>query len=402
MIGNAVLLAFREIHRNMMRAALTTLGIVIGVGAVIAMVTIGNGAREGVAASIQSMGRNLIILNPGTRQGPGGGGASSATSFVQADVDAIARDVAGIRVAGFSSSSATVVSGNRNHPTQIAGTEAAYLGVRDWPLASGRVFSDAEMRTGRAVCVLGETVRGILFGTQDPLGAEIRVRQIPCQVIGVLSSKGQSTFGPDQDDLVVMPLRTLQRRLAGNTDIGTIWVSVDNAADIERVKDQISQILRERRHIRAGEADDFDVNDLQEIAGVMDTTAAILTAFLSAIAAISLLVGGIGIMNIMLVSVTERTREIGIRLAIGARENDVLTQFLVEAVVMSALGGIIGIALGLAASALAVYFLGMPWVPSPAIVMIAFLFSAVIGVAFGYFPARRAARLDPIEALRHE
>jgi putative ABC transport system permease protein len=401
-IGNAVLLAFREIHRNMMRAALTTLGIVIGVGAVIAMVTIGNGAREGVATSIESMGRNLIILNPGTRQGPGGGGASTATAFAQDDVEAIARDVAGIRVAGFSSSSATVVAGNRNHPTQVAGTEAAYLGVRDWPLASGRVFSDAEMRAGRGVCVLGETVRRILFGTQDPLGAEIRVGQIPCEVIGVLTSKGQSTFGPDQDDVVVMPLRTLQRRLAGNDDIGTIWVSVDNAADIPRVKDQISQILRERRHIRAGEADDFNVNDLQEIAGVMDTTAAILTGFLAAVAAISLLVGGIGIMNIMLVSVTERTREIGIRLAIGAREKDVLTQFLVEAVVMSALGGVIGIALGLAASAIAVWFLEMPWVPSLAIVMIAFLFSAAIGVAFGYFPARRAARLDPIEALRHE
>ncbi|MEY4879386.1 MAG: hypothetical protein RJB62_855 [Pseudomonadota bacterium] len=402
MIGNAVILALREIHRNLMRATLTTLGIIIGVGAVIAMVTIGNGARESVSASIGSMGRNLIILQPGTRDGPGGGGAGTATAFVQGDVDAIIRDVPDVRVAGLASRSATVVSGNRNHPTQVAGTNDAYLGVRDWPVIEGRVFSDAETRAGRPVCVLGQTVRNILFGTQNPLGAEIRVGQIPCEVIGVLSAKGQSTFGQDQDDIVVMPLRTLQRRLAGNLDIGTIWVSADNAADIPRIKEQINRILRERRHIGAGESDDFSVNDLQEIAGVMDTTAAILTAFLAAIAAISLLVGGIGIMNIMLVSVTERTREIGIRLAIGARERDVLTQFLVEAVMMSALGGIGGIILGLSASAIAVHFLNMPYVPSFTIVLIAFLFSAAIGVAFGYFPARRAARLDPIDALRHE
>jgi putative ABC transport system permease protein len=402
MIGNALILALREIRRNLLRAALTTLGIVIGVGAVIAMVTIGNGAREGVAQSIESMGRNLVILQPGTRRGPGGGGAASAPQFTQADVDAITRQVSGIRVAALSTRAATVVAGNRNHPTQVAGTSNAYLGVRDWPVIEGRIFTDAEVRTGRAVCVLGQTVKTILFGGQNPIGAEIRVAQIPCEVVGLLAPKGQSTFGQDQDDIVVMPLRTLQRRLAGNLDIGTIWVGADDPGDITQIKEQITDILRERRHLIGDEEDDFRVNDMQEIAGVMDQTAAILTAFLSAIAAISLLVGGIGIMNIMLVSVTERTREIGIRMAIGARERDVLTQFLVEAVMMSTLGGVAGIALGLTASAIAVYFFGVPFVPSAGIVLLAFIFSAGIGVAFGYFPARRAARLDPIDALRHE
>jgi putative ABC transport system permease protein len=402
MIGNAVVLALREIRRNLMRAALTTLGIVIGVGAVIAMVTIGNGAREGVADSIESMGRNLIILQPGTRRGPGGGGSASAPAFTQADVDAITRQVSDIRVAALANRAATVIAGNRNHPTQVAGTSNAYLGVRDWPVIEGRIFTEAEVRSGRAVCVLGQTVKNVLYGGQDPIGDEIRVAQIPCEVVGLLSPKGQSTFGQDQDDLVVMPLRTLQRRLAGNLDIGTIWIGVNNAGDIPRIKERLTEILRERRHLNDNEIDDFRVNDMQEIAGVMDTTAAILTAFLSAIAAISLLVGGIGIMNIMLVSVTERTREIGIRMAIGARERDVLTQFLVEAVMMSALGGVAGIAIGLVASAIAVTFFEVPFVPSLSIMLIAFVFSAAIGVAFGYFPARRAARLDPIEALRHE
>jgi putative ABC transport system permease protein len=274
--------------------------------------------------------------------------------------------------------------------------------VRDWPVIEGRIFTNVEMRSGRAVCVLGYTVKNVLYGGQDPIGDEIRVGQIPCEVVGVLSPKGQSTFGQDQDDLVVMPLRTVHRRLAGNLDIGTIWIGVDNASDIPRIKDQLTEILRERRYLNDNEPDDFRVNDMQEIAGVMDTTAAILTGFLSAIAAISLLVGGIGIMNIMLVSVTERTREIGIRMAIGARERDVLTQFLVEAVMMSALGGVAGIAIGLIASAIAVHFFEVPFVPSLSIILIAFVFSAAIGVAFGYFPARRAARLDPIDALRHE
>ena len=315
----------------------------------------------------------------------------------------IARDVPGLRaVAPIVQRAVIAVAGNKNRTTQAVGTQGPYLDARDWSLAMGRNFTEAETRSGRAVCVLGETVRQDLFGMQDPLGAQIRVAQIPCEVIGVLSAKGKNTFGQDQDDLVLMPLRTVQRRIAGNTDVTTIVIAVDRAEDIARAKKDIEALMRERRHIREGEVDDFTVNDLQEIATTIQSVTGILTLFLSAIAAVSLLVGGIGIMNIMLVSVTERTREIGIRLAIGARERDVLTQFLVEAVMMSALGGVVGIALGLGLSALATAALSMPFVPSFGIVVIAFIFSAIIGIGFGFFPARRAARLDPIEALRHE
>jgi putative ABC transport system permease protein len=266
----------------------------------------------------------------------------------------------------------------------------------------GRNFTLAETRAGKAVCVLGETVRRDLFGDQDPIGSRIRVDKVSCDVIGILEAKGKSTFGQDQDDAIVMPLRAVQRRLAGNTEVNIIWLSVANAADTASVKDQTERLLRERRHISPGAADDFQVNDMQEISRMVETTTGILTAFLSAVAAVSLLVGGIGIMNIMLVSVTERTREIGIRLAIGARERDVLLQFLIEAVVMSALGGVIGIMLGLTGSAIAAHFLDLPFVFQPGIVVLAVLFSAGVGVAFGFFPARRAARLDPIDALRHE
>jgi len=402
MIGNAVALALREIRRNLMRAALTTLGIVIGVGAVIAMVTLGSGAQASITTSISQLGRNLLILTPGTQR-RGGGPPSAASLFTIQDADAIARDISGLRaVAPIAQRTVIAVAGNRSRTTQAAGTEGPYLDARDWPLALGRSFADAEIRSGRAVCILGESVRKDLFGAQVPLGAQIRIAQIPCEVIGVLSAKGQNTFGQDQDDLVLLPLRTVQRRIAGNNDVTTIVIAVNRAEDIAASKKAIELLMRERRHIREGAPDDFTVNDLQEIAGTIQTVTAVLTLFLSAIAAVSLLVGGIGIMNIMLVSVTERTREIGIRLAIGARERDVLMQFLVEAMMMSALGGVVGIALGLGASALGTKALGIPFVPSAGIVVIAFVFSAVIGVAFGFFPARRAARLDPIEALRHE
>ena len=403
MIGNAMLLALSEIRRNVMRAILTTLGIVIGVAAVIAIVTLGNGATAGVTATIGSLGRNLIVVQPGTRRGPGGGGAVTAQPFTAEDVAAIKREIANLRaVAAVMIRGIVVVAGNQNHPTQIAGTDNAYMGVRDWPLESGRVFTDAEERTGRAVCILGQTVRKVLFGSQDAEGAEIRVGQIPCDVVGILAAKGQSTFGQDQDDIVIMPLRTVQRRIAGNDFIDTIMISAERAEDVAKVKKDVTDLMRDRRHLAAGVADDFRADDMAEIAGIMQTTTGILTAFLAAIAAISLLVGGIGIMNIMLVSVTERTREIGIRLAIGARERDVLIQFLVEAVMMSAMGGLIGIALGLGISAIATHFLAFPYSPSLAAIVVAFLFSAGIGVTFGFFPARRAARLDPIEALRHE
>jgi putative ABC transport system permease protein len=401
MIGDAVVLALREIRRNMMRASLTTLGVIIGVAAVIAMVTLGNGATASVTSSIGSLGRNLLILSPGTRRI--GGAQSDASPFDPADVDAIRRDIAPLRaVAPAAMRSEIAVAGNQNHPTQITGTDNSYFEARDWPLAQGRIFNDAEIRSGRASCIIGETIRATLFGSQNPLGADVRVRDVPCEIVGVLTAKGQSTFGQDQDDLIVMPIRAVQRRLAGNTNVGTIWIAAERAEDIPRIKKTLTDLMRERRHLSPGTPDDFQANDMAQITQIMQTTTGILTIFLSAVAAVSLIVGGIGIMNIMLVSVTERTREIGIRLAIGARERDVLTQFLVEAVMMSALGGLVGILLGLGASAVGTHLLKIPFVPSIGIVALAFLFSAGIGVGFGYFPARRAARLDPIEALRHE
>src|SRR6267154_63529 len=337
MIGNALLLALREIRRNLLRAGLTTLGIIIGVGAVIAMVTLGNGASVSVTGSIASLGRNLVILQPGTRRGLGGGGAaSSAPSFSLEDADTIKREVQNLRaVAPIAMRGETVVAGNVNHPTQIMGTDNEYFTVRDWDVVQGRGFTDAEIRGGRTVCIIGQTVRTKLFGSQNPLGTNIRVRDAPCEVVGVLDVKGQSTFGQDQDDIVAMPIRAMQRRITGNTNVGMIWIAGTQAEEVPKIIGDVTKLMRERRHLSNAAPEDFQANDMAEITLVMQQTTAILTLFLA----------GIGIMNIMLVSVTERTREIGIRLAIGAREKDVLTQFLVEAVMMSALGGLVGIAL---------------------------------------------------------
>jgi putative ABC transport system permease protein len=294
------------------------------------------------------------------------------------------------------------VYGNLNWPTTITGTDNDYFVVRQWPMAAGREFTDAEIRGGRAVCVIGTTVRNKLFAGQDPLGASLRVRNMPCEIVGVLTAKGQAMGGNDQDDVVILPLRTVQRRISGNDDVTVIQVSVQSSAMNARVRADIMALLRERRRIVHGKEDDFRILDIAEIANTVQSTTRVLTAFLSALAAVSLLVGGIGIMNIMLVSVTERTREIGIRLAIGALERDVLAQFLVEAVVLSLCGGLIGIVIGLAGSYFAVPLLNVPFVFNPTIVALAFGFSGAVGVIFGFFPARKAARLDPIEALRHE
>ncbi|HEY5337574.1 MAG TPA: ABC transporter permease, partial [Rhizomicrobium sp.] len=347
MIANAFLLALREIRNNFMRAALTTLGIIIGVGAVIMMVTLGNGATKSVTSDIAAMGRNLLIVIPGQRQGP----PVATTPFSLADADAIAREIPGLNaVAPEATQQQVVVNGSHNHTTQITGSTDAYFAAREWKIVEGRPFSLAELRAGKAACIIGQTVRTQLFGAENPIGARMRVNKVTCDVIGLLEPKGQSTWGQDQDDLVLMPLQTVQRRLAGNTDVNVILVSAGSAASVPHVKDQIQRLMRERRHMVAGVADNFSVQDLQEITRTVESTTAILTAFLSAVAAVSLLVGGIGIMNVMLVSVTERTREIGIRLAIGARARDVLLQFLIEAVVMSAIGGIIGVTIGLVGS----------------------------------------------------
>jgi putative ABC transport system permease protein len=403
MFLNAVLLALREIRRNVLRSSLTILGIVIGVAAVITMVTIGEGATAQVQADIQKLGTNLLQVFRGQGFGGPGGARSSAPPFTMDDVRAIEEEITGVRAVAPSSNTMTqAIYGNANWSTQVTGTSDKFIDVRDWPLAAGRNFSESELRAGAAVCLLGETVKQELFGAEDPVGASIRLQKVSCEVIGVLTPKGQSGFGQNQDDLVVMPLRTLQRRLVGNSDVNAILVSAREGVATAKVQADLETLLRERRKIRAGADDDFIVRDLKEISSAFTNSTRVLTALLGAVAAVSLIVGGVGIMNIMLVSVTERTREIGTRLAVGAMARDVLLQFLIEAVTLAAFGGVIGIALGLSAGALATHAFKVPFVMNPGIVVLAFAFSAAVGVIFGYFPARRAAQLDPIEALRHE
>jgi putative ABC transport system permease protein len=402
MIWNTLVLAVKQMQRNAMRSFLTVLGVVIGVSAVITMVSLGNGATQAVSDQIASLGSNLLIVMPGQRPGAGRAGAS-APSFKLSDADAIRSQIVGLKaVAPTASDSVTVVSAGKNWTTSITGTTDDYFTAGSWHLSSGRTFTDAEERAGKAVCVVGETVRKKLFGTQDPVGSEIRVKNFSCEIVGLLVSKGQASMGRDQDDAVVMPLHTLQRRLSGTQDVGDVMVSVSEGRSTETVQKQIEALLRERRHITGDEQDDFNVLDTKEIAEAMSGTTRVLTALLGAVAAVSLLVGGIGIMNVMMVSVTERTREIGTRLAIGAREREVLLQFLVEAVTLSSVGGIIGLLLAIGASVLLSKAMKVPFVFDAQINVIAFVFSGAIGIIFGYLPAKRAARLDPIEALRHE
>jgi putative ABC transport system permease protein len=401
MVYETVKLALQAILRNALRSSLTVLGIVIGVGAVIAMVTIGNGTTARVASDLAKLGSNLLSVRPG-QFGPGRASAE-AKPFNVRDLEALKAQLRGVRaVAPTSQKAATVVYGSQNRSTPVTGTENGYFITHDWRLTAGRQLLEGEIRSGRAACIIGDTVREKLFGREAPIGRNIRVDKISCEVIGLLAAKGQSSFGTDQDDIVIVPLRMFQRRIAGNSDISTIWVSAEEGTDTAKVQADMERLLRERRSITAGKEDDFSVRDMKQIAQTQAATATLLTGLLAAVAGVSLLVGGIGIMNIMLVSVTERTREIGIRLAIGAVERQVLMQFLVEAVVLSGLGGLIGIVLGLALAGVATRALEVPFVFDLMIVLIAFAFSAIVGVVFGYFPARRAANLDPIEALRHE
>ena len=401
MLLNTLLLALRSIRRNLMRSFLTILGIVIGVSAVITMVTLGNGATMAVQNQISGLGTNLLQVRPGQRMGPGGG--SGAPAFKATDADAIAQQIGGIlAVAPEARTSATVVAGGRNWTTSIIGSTNAWLETGNWAVRTGRVFSDAELRAGAAVCLIGETVRRELYGTRDAVGEQLRVKAFSCEVVGVLASKGQGAFGNDQDDTVVVPLRTLQRRVTGNTRVNTLLVSMQDGSDPERVKASLGQLLRELRKLSDTDEDNFNVLDTKQLADTLSGTTKVLTMLLGAVAAVSLLVGGIGIMNIMLVSVTERTREIGLRLAIGALEREVLLQFLIEAVVLAALGGLIGIVLATGASIGLSALMKVPYIFNPGVNLLSFFFSAGIGVLFGYFPARRAARMDPIDALRHE
>lgn len=401
MIGVALKLAFRELQRNLMRSILTMLGIIIGVAAVIVLVTLGSGATQQVTQQIASLGSNLLMITGGKRMGPGQ--SASAPAFKLADAEAIMREVPEIQgVAPQASASSTAIVADQNWGSTVTGSTADFFAVNNRQIAEGRVFTASEARAGAAVCVIGETVREKLFGRQSPLEARIRLQKLSCEVIGLLAAKGQSSMGTDQDDLVVVPLRTFQRRIAGNNDVGMIQVSAGDGADTETVRLALQRLLRVRRHISAGEDDNFNVMDMKEIANMLSGTTRMMTGLLSAVAAVSLLVGGIGIMNIMLVSVTERTREIGIRLAIGALEREIMLQFLVEAVVLSSTGGLIGIVLALAASKLLAALLSVPWILHLPVMAEAFAFSAAVGIIFGYVPARKAARMDPIEALRHE
>jgi putative ABC transport system permease protein len=400
-IGNALAIAFRQLARNKVRSALTSLGILIGVAAVIAMLSIGFGAQQAIEEDLASFGNNLLFVMPGSQRGPGA--TASARPFQEADVEAIRRLAPRVAVvAPFAQRGVIAVAGDAVWRTTVQGSSNALLAATNGTVATGRSFDPGEEAAGAEVCLVGATVAGNLFGAQDPLDRTIRIESITCRVIGTLVPKGENTFGVDQDDFVLVPLRTLQRRLIGNRDIGAIFVSAAPAVDTRTLKTELEGLMRQRRHIAPGADDDFRVNDMAEMASMLDNVAMILTGFLAAVAAVSLLVGGIGIMNIMLVSVTERTREIGIRLAVGAQGRDVLLQFLVEAMVLSGLGGVAGIGLGVGAAWLASFLLEIPLVVSPLVVAGAFVFSALMGVIFGFVPARRAARMRPIDALRHE
>ncbi len=402
MFGTTLILAVREIRRHLLRSFLTTLGIVIGVAAVVTMVTLGNGATAAVSKSISSLGSNILNVNAGQGFGRGGGGPPPQP-FKLADVDAIRSQVAGIKsVAPQASASVTAIYEGQNWATTINGTTNDYLVNQQWTVTKGREFSRAEEQAGKSVCIIGTTVSTNLFANDDPIGKRMRVGAVSCDVIGLLARRGTAGFGQDQDDTVLMPIKTVMRRFNGNQNVRSIQISVDTAYDSAAVQDSLKALLRERRGIREGAEDDFNIFDTAQIAATLSSSTKVMTSLLAAVAAVSLVVGGIGIMNIMLVSVTERTREIGIRLAIGAVQREVLMQFLVEAVALSCLGGLLGLALALVATIGLTPVMGVPFTFDPKINLIAFGFSALIGVVFGYFPARRAAALNPIDALRHE
>jgi putative ABC transport system permease protein len=396
--------AYRALRRNKMRSVLTALGIIIGVGAVIAMVGIGNGAKAQVEAQIASLGQNVILIfsgsttSSGIRTGWGGAGTLKIE-----DAEAIRREVPGvIGVSEEVVSTTQVAAGNQNWFTRIFGESADYFDIRQWPLADGAPFTAQDVRSANKVCVIGRTTATQIYGNENPIGQILRIKNVPFTITGVLTPKGLSPQGVDQDDIVVMPYTSAMKRVIGGTTLRNINVQIADGRQVEAAQQQIIALLRQRHNIRPGRDDDFTVRTQQEIAEAATATSRVMTVLLGAIAGVSLVVGGIGIMNIMLVSVTERTREIGVRMAVGARGNDVLTQFLIEAVTLSSVGGVIGIVCGIAASKTLSIYAHWPTLISISSIAIAFLFSAAVGVFFGFYPARKAAALDPIEALRYE
>jgi len=403
-IDSTFRIAFRALRRNKLRSVLTALGIIIGVGAVIAMVSIGNGAKAQVEEQIASLGENVILIFSGsvTASGIRTGWGTAGTLKIE-DAAAIRREVSGVfAVSEEVVSTSQVSAGNQNWFTRIYGESPEYFDIRQWPLSDGAVFTPQDVRSANKVCVIGRTTASQVFGSESPIGQVLRIKGVPFLITGVLTPKGLSSQGTDQDDIVIMPYTSAMKRVVGGTTLRGINVQVASPNDLTSGQQQIIELLRQRHNIRTGHDDDFTVRNQQEIAEAATATSRVMTLLLGAIASVSLVVGGIGIMNIMLVSVTERTREIGVRLAVGAHGRDILTQFLIEAVTLSVIGGSIGICLGLATSRMLSVFAHWPTLISIPSIIAAFLVSAAVGIFFGFYPAREAARLDPIEALRYE
>ncbi|MEK6244135.1 MAG: ABC transporter permease [Pseudomonadota bacterium] len=401
--------AMRALAVNKLRSLLTMLGIIIGVAAVIVMIAVGAGAQARVEEQIRSLGSNLLLILSGTTTSGGVRmGFGSSQTISEDDAAAIPREIPETMAAPALRGTAQLIWGNTNWSTVIFGVTPEYIDVRQWELAAGRIFDASDMAGATKVCLVGQTVARQLFGGTDPLGQVIRVRRVPFTVIGVLESKGQSMMGSDQDDLILMPISTARKRVLGSGNlakqrsVGTIWVKVAEGYDMKAAEEQVRSLLRQRHRLQPGQDDDFSLRNLEEVAATQEASSRVLALLLAAVASVSLVVGGIGIMNIMLVSVTERTREIGLRMAVGARTRDILGQFLVEAVTLSLIGGLAGIAIGIATAVGIAEVAGWRIVLSPESVILAVAFAFAIGVFFGFYPARKAARLNPVEALRFE
>jgi putative ABC transport system permease protein len=404
-IANILRIALKAIRRNKVRSALTMLGVIIGVASVIAMIALGSGARAAIDEQIESQGTTLIYLNSGSfNRGGGGvrGGAQTNSTLTLEDALAVAQIPTVGRWSPMVQGRAQIVAGNQNWNTQVQGGNEDFLAVRNWVIAEGANFTARDVLTSEKVCLLGATVAKTLFPDSDPVDQIIRVKNFPFRVIGVLAAKGQGQWGQDQDDFILAPYTTIQKKLLGITFINSVSLAATRSEDVEPTAVAVTQVMRQRHKVQNPDDDDFTVRTVEEMAQTRVQMAQTMTGLLMSVASVSLLVGGIGIMNIMLVSVTERTREIGLRMAVGARTRDILRQFLAEAVSLSLVGGLLGIALGVLVSQVLVQFMGWPATITAASIVIAFAFSAAVGVFFGYYPARTAAQLDPIDALRYE